>query len=201
VTDSTIPLMLRVLRDTAAALRELHQPFALVGGLAISVRTEPRFTRDIDLAVAVVDDAAAERLVADLTARGFTLQLSLEHGALGRVATVRMVPPGQTAAGIVVDLLFASSGIEADVCAAAEIIEIAEGLAMPVAVSGHLLVMKVLARGPRRPQDEADAQALRNVMSETERARAVAAAERIEAIGANRRKALSNEVAALLDSR
>jgi hypothetical protein len=34
----------------------------------VSVRVEPRFTRDIDLAVAVTDDALAESLVADLVA-------------------------------------------------------------------------------------------------------------------------------------
>ena len=33
---------------------------ALVGGIAVSTRTEPRFTRDLDFAVAVADDAAAE---------------------------------------------------------------------------------------------------------------------------------------------
>jgi hypothetical protein len=32
----------------------------LVGGLAVSVRTEPRFTRDVDLVVAISDDHAAE---------------------------------------------------------------------------------------------------------------------------------------------
>ncbi len=42
------------------ALRELHaqkMEAALVGGVAVSVRTEPRFTRDVDLAVAVPDDS------------------------------------------------------------------------------------------------------------------------------------------------
>jgi predicted nucleotidyltransferase len=34
-----------------------------VGGFAVSVRTEPRFTRDIDLVVAVPDDATAEELL------------------------------------------------------------------------------------------------------------------------------------------
>jgi hypothetical protein len=35
----------------AAALRAVQRPFAVVGGLAISVRGEPRFTRDVDVAV------------------------------------------------------------------------------------------------------------------------------------------------------
>ncbi|MBY0493580.1 MAG: nucleotidyl transferase AbiEii/AbiGii toxin family protein [Cyanobacteria bacterium] len=190
--------MLRTLRDTADALRERNQPFALVGGLAVSIRCEPRFTRDIDLAVAVDDDAVAEGLIADLIARAFTLQLSLEHAALGRLAAVRLVPPGGTAGGVVVDLLFASSGIEADVCAAAEVMEIAAGLSVPVAAAGHLLVMKLLARSAQRPQDDIDAQALVRVLDATERARAKTAAARIEKIGANRGKPLRQDLEALL---
>jgi hypothetical protein len=39
---------------------------AVLGGLAVSVWTEPRFTRDIDVAVAVGTDADAERIVRQL---------------------------------------------------------------------------------------------------------------------------------------
>jgi len=41
-----------VLRRAVADLGDAGARFALVGGLAISVRTEPRFTRDADLVVA-----------------------------------------------------------------------------------------------------------------------------------------------------
>lgn len=37
-------------------------PWALVGGLAISARIEPRFTRDLDIAIAVENDARAEEV-------------------------------------------------------------------------------------------------------------------------------------------
>ncbi len=49
------------LRRIHAHLTESHVSFALVGGLAVSARTEPRFTRDADLAVALTSDAEAER--------------------------------------------------------------------------------------------------------------------------------------------
>jgi len=49
----------RVLHDVIAA-PALADHAALVGGLAVSARTEPRFTRDLDVAVAVPDDAGAE---------------------------------------------------------------------------------------------------------------------------------------------
>ena len=54
------------LAHAAAELRRRGKRFALVGGLAISVRGEVRTTRDVDLAVAVGDDRELETLVADL---------------------------------------------------------------------------------------------------------------------------------------
>ena len=52
----------RALRDFLA-IRPADVPSAIVGGIAISVRTEPRFTRDLDLAVAVANDDEAARYV------------------------------------------------------------------------------------------------------------------------------------------
>jgi hypothetical protein len=189
--------LLDALRQIAIALRELHRPFALVGGLAVSIRIEPRFTRDIDLAVAVADDRVAEDVVSGLQARGFRLQLSLEQRALNRLAAVRMTAPAESAGGIVVDLLFASSGIEADICAAAETLLVAEDLQVPVATAGHLVVMKVLARSDDRPQDLIDLRGLLRAITPEERARAATAADQIERIGANRGKRLRAEVDAL----
>jgi hypothetical protein len=40
------------LRRISTHLTEVHVPFALVGGLAVSAHTEPRFSRDADPAVA-----------------------------------------------------------------------------------------------------------------------------------------------------
>lgn len=185
--------LLEALRRTANALEELGMSWALVGGLAVSVRAGPRFTRDIDLAVSVADDAAAESLVRDLQARGFHLVLSLEQVALGRLATVRLLPPGEPAEGVVVDLLFASSGIESDVCREAERLEVIPGLIVPVAQAGHLVAMKILAEGPGRPQDAMDLQALVTGMAATDRATALEAIARIEAVGAHRGKQLRAE--------
>jgi predicted nucleotidyltransferase len=182
--------LFEALRHAAETLNELRVPWALVGGLAISVRAEPRFTRDIDLAVAVGDDAAAERLVADLSAAGFRLLLSLEHAALGRLASVRLLAPGEPVEGVVVDLLFASSGIEPEICRSAEVVEIVPDLRVPVARVGHLVATKILAEAPDRPQDAIDLVALARGLSADELERARGALRRIEALGANRGKAL-----------
>ncbi|MBP7777145.1 MAG: nucleotidyl transferase AbiEii/AbiGii toxin family protein [Acidobacteria bacterium] len=186
--------MLAALRQTARLLDARHQSWALVGGLAVSIRAEPRFTRDIDLAVAVADDEAAESLVADFVAATYTLKLSLEQRALGRLAAVRLLPPGQPEEGVVIDLLFTSSGIEPEICRDAERLEIAPGLTVPVAQAGHLVAMKVLALAPDRPQDGVDLRALVAQLTQEDRRRAIDAVARIEARGANRGKALGAEL-------
>lgn len=127
----------------------------------MSVRTEPRLTRDADLAVAVAGDRDAEALVLALQGRGWRVAAAIEQDAAGRLATVRLAPAGKDAAGTVVDLLFASSGIEPEIVAAAESIEAVPGLDVPVARVGHLIALKVLARDDRtRPQDRVDLAAL-----------------------------------------
>lgn len=186
--------MFAVLQQVASALDEQRQRWALVGGLAVSIRVEPRFTRDIDIAVAVADDPAAEALVATFVARGYALRLSLEQEALGRLASVRLLHPGIPEEGIVVDLIFTSSGIESEICGEAERLEIAPGFSVPVAQAGHLVAMKVLASTPDRPQDAIDLRGLVAHLSSEDRARALHAVTQIEQRGANRGKRIREEL-------
>ena len=59
------------LRTAIGQLSGLGKAYALVGGFAVNVRTEPRFTADVDFAVSVKDDAEAEEvLLRCLTRRG-----------------------------------------------------------------------------------------------------------------------------------
>jgi hypothetical protein len=80
----------RSLRRITSSLDQVGQSYALVGGLAVSVRAEPRLTRDADLAVAVDADWSDATQAVDLIHergydRGRDLQASLirlqEHGA------------------------------------------------------------------------------------------------------------------------
>jgi predicted nucleotidyltransferase len=149
------------LRRVGEDLQEMGGSWALVGGLAVGARAEPRTTRDVDLAVAVASDREAESIVFRLQALGYTVIIVLEQEATGRLATVRLHPPGEGKGGVIVDLLFASSGIEPEVTRAAEVLEIVPGLHAPVATLGHLMALKVLARDDRqRPQDLDDLRAL-----------------------------------------
>jgi predicted nucleotidyltransferase len=192
----------RALRGIASALGDADQRWALVGGLAVSTRAEPRTTRDIDVVVDVPDDGAAEALVHRLQRGGYRLRTLLEHGPSGRIATVRL----STAAGpdqhILIDLLFASSGVETEIAAQAETLEILEGLNVPVATVGHLVALKVLARDDRyRPQDADDIRALLREADQREIERARAALDLITARGFSRGKALRAELELALADR
>ncbi len=69
----------RALARIAEELRSAGQPCALVGGLAVSARAEPRTTRDVDLAVSTPNDEAAEQLIWRLQRSGYTVRMLLEQ--------------------------------------------------------------------------------------------------------------------------
>ena len=183
-------LLEAALRRIASDLQRHHRRWALVGGFAVSARAEPRFTRDIDAAVMVENDADAEGLVRALIADGYELLAAVEQDETGRLATVRLSsPPGGE---VVVDLLFASSGIEPEIARSAEPTEIVPGLTLPIATTGHLIALKLLARDDQsRPQDLADLRALRAVASPEDLAAADRAARLISSRGFNRGRDLT----------
>jgi len=186
----------RVLVEISAQLREGERPWALLGGLAVSVYVPPRFTRDVDVAVAVANDADAEALVYRLQLAGFSVLGALEQEAVRRLATVRLTPPGEGSEGVVVDLMFASSGIESEICLSAEPIEVLPGVLAPVARPGHLVALKLLARDDvRRPQDIADIRALMDVLDDDELERAQRAVALIKERGFDRGRDLSRALA------
>lgn len=97
------------------------------------------------------------------------------------------------------DLLFASSGIEPEVVADAEPIELLPQLRMRVAKTGHLIALKVLSRDDvQRPQDLADLRALLRVGSPGELARARQSLELIATRGYHRGRDLTSEMERLL---
>lgn len=190
-------LLEAALRQIIGDLEHARAKWALVGGLAVSARAEPRTTRDVDVVVAVGTDAEAENLVRLLHSSGYRVRDVVEHEAAGRLAAARLTHAER--ASILVDLLFASSGIEPEVVARADRLEILPGLTANVATIGHLLALKVLARDDRtRPQDWDDIRALLSGASEDDIGEAREALALIEARGYSRGRPLQNQLDEIL---
>ena len=149
----------RALRRVVRDLQALNANWAIVGGIAVGARAEPRTTRDVDVAVAAATDAEAEKLVRELQATGYRVRAIVEHETANRLATARLFLSDQPE--LLVDLLFASSGIENEIIQRADRLDILQGLTANFASTGHLLALNVLARDDRqRPQDLDDIRAL-----------------------------------------
>jgi hypothetical protein len=185
------------LRRVFSDLSDLNRSSALVGGLAVSARTEPRFTRDVDVAVAVQDDTDAEQLIHALQERGYRAFGLVEQAATSRLAAIRLekAVEANDRGGDVVDLLFASSGIESEIVTAADNVEILPGVRVPVATAGHLIALKVLSQDDeKRPLDRADLLALLGVATKDDLAAARAALALIEKRGYARGKPLLTDL-------
>lgn len=142
------PLYL-ALKRLSEHLDQLDMNWALIGGLAVSVRGEPRTTRDVDSAVVVQDDRSAENLIRTLFHNyGYSPHEDpqLERKDQERLAGMRLLSPQlPDSERVIVDLLFAFSGIETEIVKGAERLEVAPDLVVPVARLSHLLAMKILA--------------------------------------------------------
>jgi hypothetical protein len=147
----------RPLRLVAQVLERSGTPYALIGGLAVQLRTaEPRTTLDIHVAVASFDQVPC----AALLAAGF------EH--TGRHAhSDNWLAPAGNGVGSRVAVQFSAEdvGIAAAV-AAAEMTEVADGLRLRVATAADLIQLKLAAaaepqrRPSKRQHDVADVVAL-----------------------------------------
>lgn len=188
-----IPAFSRLRTD----LLQLDCRWAIIGGLAVSARSEPRTTQDLDLALVVSNDREAENLTSALVGRGYRYQQPpLEHLEAQRLATARLLTPDPQARGVIIDLMFASSGIEQEIVQAAEILEIFPNLTAPVASMAHLLAMKILAG---RFKDLADFESLLRYANEEDLQRAREALDLVIARGYDRGKDLLAQFSRLVE--
>lgn len=142
------PGLIATLVDALSMLAARGMPAAVIGGLAVSLRGQPRMTVDVDIvAIADVDQALA--LARDSADTPFT---PLFPGVEEVVSRSCILPLRHRTTGIRVDLAIGLSGFERQAVARATPVLVG-GIAVPVVAAIDLLVMKALAG---RPQDEAD---------------------------------------------
>ena len=147
----------RPLRLVAELLNRAGVSYALIGGVAVQIRTtEPRTTLDIDVAVPRFDDIPR----AALLAAGFDHTGRHEHSDNWRAPAA-----GPGSLRTAVQFSAEDVGI-ADAVANAELTDLADGLRMRVATSADLVVLKLAAaaeprrRPSKRQYDLADVAAL-----------------------------------------
>lgn len=161
VKDEQVKQLTSALKKALQDLASVGAECALVGGLAVGVRSEPRFTRDVDLAVSVFSDEQAEQIVRALFAKGYSLEFLLEHKRVKRIGTARLITPYHDE--VFLDLLFAACGVETEIVEGAELVTVVRGVRAKVARRGHLIAMKLLSVKSDRPQDKIDLHELSKV--------------------------------------
>ncbi len=119
-------------------------------------------------------------MVHRLGGRGYRPVEVLEQEYVERLSGVRLEHGGSD---VIIDLLFASSGIENEVVAGATRLEVLPQLSAPVATTGHLIALKILAG---RNQDLTDLGQLIPAASATDLDTARDAVGLIRARGFNR---------------
>lgn len=139
----------RLLHDLGGVLDEQAVSWMIVGGLAVGAWTEPRATKDCDLAVAVPADTAA--LSAALQRVGLTVQRGdLSRAAAGGSVRLRLENDGMLP--LVVDLLCAGTPFEHEALSRRRRLDVL-GVPSHVVSPDDLVIYKLIAG---RPQDLAD---------------------------------------------
>jgi len=139
---------------------------------------------------------ALGHIASELTRLGRPFAVVGGHDDAKRLATVRLRDPS----GITVDLLTASSGIEAEIVERATAVTIEDIGPVPVAQAEELLAMKVLSMDARRLQDRIDAVRLLEVNRDLDLPRVRDNLRLIEARGFGRRQDLTAKLEDVLAS-
>src|SRR5438270_370398 len=98
------------LRSLDAALSDLNIDGALIGGVAVSLQAEPRFTRDLD-AMIMLDTEDVDTLIAACVRHGLVPLMNDPHGF---AVESRVLPLRHEATGLIVDVALGCMPLEAE---------------------------------------------------------------------------------------
>jgi predicted nucleotidyltransferase len=143
---SDLPLI--TLDRLVRALAERSIAYAIIGGVAVSLRSTPRYTEDVDAVLWVREEAWSE-LIEHFRAHGLTAKAAdpIAFALFNRLLLL------QDADGVSVDLSFGALPFEEELIRNAESIELADGLTAAIATAEFLVVMKAIAWRPKDIQD------------------------------------------------
>jgi hypothetical protein len=120
-------------------LDELKLPYAIIGGAAVQIWGEPRFTKDIDLTVLAPVEHFSETVEKLLTRLAPRTEDALSFALRSRVLLA------ETSTGYPVDISFGLPGYEEEVIGRAVIQEIAPGKPVRFCSAEDLIIHKSIA--------------------------------------------------------
>lgn len=149
-----------VLPQVIADLHSSGVGFALIGALAVGVRAEERFTKDLDFAISVRDQDDAMRVLRHLVDTLRYREPRPFNDNTVDFKGVSLLPP-DIESPFPVDILWNACGVEREIVARAERVQFLPGVFVGVATRADLIAMKILALDDaRRPRDRGDLAAL-----------------------------------------
>ena len=141
-------LPLSTLKRLVDALVELQVPYAVIGGVAVSLRSVPRYTEDVDAVIWYGEDGWSEFL-SQIEQRGFKARAA-NPIAFAQQNRLLLLTDDDS---VHVDLSFGALPFEEETIRSAGLIEISEGFSAAIATAEALTVMKAIAW---RPKDQLD---------------------------------------------
>ncbi|MGH9414944.1 MAG: nucleotidyl transferase AbiEii/AbiGii toxin family protein [Terriglobales bacterium] len=139
-----------LLATLARALDGSQIPYCVIGGQAVLIHGEPRFTRDIDLTLAIATDRLPE-ILAIAAAHGWRV-LPADPAAF--VAQHLVLPCEDPATGIRLDMIFGLTPFEQRATERSQPVAVA-GTPVRFATPEDLIIHKLVAGRPRDIEDAA----------------------------------------------
>lgn len=137
-------LPLATIRRLVRALDQLRVPYAIIGGVAVSIRATPRFTEDVD-AVVWAGEGDWEALLCGLQEQGLQARPN-DPIAFARRNRLLLLEDEDS---VEVDLSLGALPFEEELIESADLVEIMPNLTARIATAEALVIMKAIAWRPK----------------------------------------------------
>ena len=138
----------KLIADLAQALDQASIPYVVIGGQAVLIHGEPRFTRDIDVTLGIGPESLPDVLVA-LSRLGWS---ALPQDPREFVSQTMVLPCEDRSSGIRIDFIFGLTAFETATIDRAVLVDM-EGTPVKFAGAEDLVVHKMIAGRPRDLED------------------------------------------------
>jgi len=171
---------------------ENQKKHCLIGGLAVSLISDPRFTNDLDIAIYVKNEKEIDEIIKSLSKLNYFPKTIINQTNVNLISIVRLISKDDSE-DFYIDLIFNSSGIENEIINDSLVLNIDEN-DINVANLSSLLALKILSVDSERLQDIIDIQKLLKYATKDEMQKTIKLLKLIKKRGFNRQKDLISEL-------